>query len=302
MSRQSAVLIVAALVWLAPPAQALAQPLFTDALPREEFAARRQAVMAKIGDGVAVISGATEPPTYTAFRQNNQVFYLTGIEVPRALVMIDGRSKTTTVFLPPRNERRELSEGPVLVPGPEAQQLTGIERVVSRDAFGAMLADVRRRRQAPYVPFRPEALGAATEGLVRAHAAASFADPWDGRVSKEAAFMARIRQAHPAVELRNLNLIVDALRLIKSPREIALVREATRLACEGILAGMRAAAVGKHEYEVAAAGRPGVQGRGRAGRGVLRARGDGSERALPALSRAVIGAEGRRPRAVRLRA
>ena len=231
---------------------AAAQPLFTDALPREEFAARRQAVMAKIGDGVAVLSGATERPSYERFRQNNQVFYLTGLEVPRALVMIDGRTKTTTAFLPPRNERRERSEGPVLVPGAEAQQLTGIERVLARDAFAAMLAQAVEEGRPVYVPFRPEALGAATEGQVGAHATASFTDPWDGRVSKEAAFMARIRQAHPAVELRNLDPIVDALRLIKSPREIALVREATRLACEGILAGMRVAAPGKREYEIAA--------------------------------------------------
>ena len=235
------------------PAPATAQPLFTDAFPKEEFAARRQAVMAEIGDGVAVLSGATELPSYAPFRQNNQVFYLTGIEVPRAIVMIDGRSRTTTAFLPPRNERLERSEGPVLVPGPEAQQLSGIERVVSRDAFAAMLADVADEGRPLYVPFRPEALGAATEGQVKAHAAASFSDPWDGRVSKEVAFMSRIRNAHPAIELRNLDPIVDALRLIKSPREIALVREATRLACEGILAGMRAAAVGKREYEVAAA-------------------------------------------------
>ena len=65
--------------------------------------------------------------------------------------------------------------------------------------------------------------------------------------------MARIRQAHPALELRNLDPILDAMRLVKSPREIAAVREATRLACEGILAGMRAASVGTFEYQVAAA-------------------------------------------------
>jgi len=72
-----------------------AQPaLFTEALPKEEFAARRARVMAEIGDAIAVIQGATETAAYEKFRQSNQFFYLTGVEVPRAILTIDGRSKT----------------------------------------------------------------------------------------------------------------------------------------------------------------------------------------------------------------
>src|SRR5262245_17894427 len=99
-------------------------PLFTDAFPSEEFAARRSKVLAEIGDAVAVLQGATEYPAYVAFRQNNQFFYLTGVEVPRALVLLDGRTGTTTLFVQPRNERLEQFEGPVLVPGDEAARLT----------------------------------------------------------------------------------------------------------------------------------------------------------------------------------
>src|SRR6187551_3288699 len=108
---------------------AVAQPLFTSAFPADEFAARRTKVMAAVGDGVAVLQGATELPSYLGFRQNNHVFYLTGVEVPRAIVLIDGRSKRTTLFLAPRDERMERSEGPILVPGDEAARLTGIESV-----------------------------------------------------------------------------------------------------------------------------------------------------------------------------
>jgi hypothetical protein len=48
-----------------------ASPLFTDAMPREEFAAHRAALVARIGDGVAILQGATERPDYLAFRQSN---------------------------------------------------------------------------------------------------------------------------------------------------------------------------------------------------------------------------------------
>ena len=45
-----------------------AQPVFrgSEIFPSEEFAARRTRVMAQIGDGVAIVLGATEPPDYRA--------------------------------------------------------------------------------------------------------------------------------------------------------------------------------------------------------------------------------------------
>ena len=101
-------------------------------------------VLAAIGDGIAVLQGATEYPAYVAFRQNNQFFYLTGVEVPRAMVLLDGRTQQTTLFLPPRNERLERSEGPVLVPGDEAARLTGI---ATRTAARRVRGGVRRGRR-----------------------------------------------------------------------------------------------------------------------------------------------------------
>src|SRR6266850_2815218 len=120
---------------------ASAQPLFTDSLPKEEFAQRRARVMQQIGDGIAIIQGTTETANTLKFRQNNQFFYLTGVEVPRAILLVDGRAKQSTLFLPARNERKENTEGPVLVPGPDAVQLTGIESVRVRDDFGSALRD-----------------------------------------------------------------------------------------------------------------------------------------------------------------
>src|SRR5882672_1706498 len=86
-----------------------AQPVFTGAeiFPSEEFAARRGRVIAQIGDAVAVLQGTTERPGEQPLRQNNQFFYLTGVVEPRAIVAIDGRTKKSSLFLQPLNERRE---------------------------------------------------------------------------------------------------------------------------------------------------------------------------------------------------
>jgi Xaa-Pro aminopeptidase len=238
---------LALLVLLAAMAGTIAaqgqSPLFTDSAPPEEFAARRAKVFAAIGDGIAVLEGTTEYPAYVRFRQNDQFFYLTGVEVPRALVLLDGRTRQTALFVAPRNERLERSEGPVLVPGDEGAKVTGIDRVAARDDFEAAFKAAAAGR-AVFAPFRAESLGAATPQ------AAALNDPWDGRPSRNQQFIEKLRADVPGVNVRDLDPILDSLRLIKSPREIALIREATRLAGLGLMEGIRSARPGMREFEV----------------------------------------------------
>ena len=224
-------------------------PLFTDSAPPAEFAARRAKVFAAIGDGIAVLEGSAEYPAYVRFRQNDQFFYLTGVEVPRALVLLDGRTKQTALFVAPRNERLERSEGPVLVPGDEAAKVTGIDRVAALDDFEAALKTAAAGR-AVYAPFRAESLGAATPQAAAMNAQATLSDPWDGRPSRNQRFVEKLKAAVPGADVRDLDPILDGLRLIKSPREIALIREATRLAGLGLMEGIRNARPGMREYEV----------------------------------------------------
>ena len=67
------------------------QPVFTRIFPPEEFAARRAIVMAKIGNGVAILQGTTERPGEQPLRQSNQFYYLSGVVEPRAILVIDGK-------------------------------------------------------------------------------------------------------------------------------------------------------------------------------------------------------------------
>lgn len=232
-----------------------AQPVFTGAeiFPAGEFAARRARVMEKIGDAVAILQGTTERPGEQALRQNNQFFYLTGVVEPRAIVTIDGRTKKTTLYLLPKNERRESRMlGPALSPGPDAAAATGIDQVLPRDGFARAVADLARDGRAIYTPFRPEVLGEASSSDPAALWRATKADPWDGRISREEQFVQRLEAAAPQAAIKDLDPIVDALRTIKSPREIAVIREATRLTGLGIMEAMRDAKPGMKEYELQA--------------------------------------------------
>src|SRR5205807_8870274 len=111
-----------------------------DVFPPEEYAARRARLLSKIGDGVAILQGTTERPGEQPLRQSNQFFYVCGVVEPRAILLIDGKTRRATLFLNPRNERREQSAfGPGLYPGEAAEKATGIDSVLAREQFKSAL-------------------------------------------------------------------------------------------------------------------------------------------------------------------
>jgi Xaa-Pro aminopeptidase len=103
-----------------------------------------------------------------------------------------------------------------------------------------------------YTPYRPEVLGCASASDPAALARATKNDPWDGRISREEAFIQHLKSASPQSKVEDLDPILDEMRAIKSPREIAILREATRIAGLGIIEAMRDARPGMKEYELQA--------------------------------------------------
>ena len=177
----------------------------------------------------------------------------TGVVEPRAILILDGRANRSTLFLNPRNERREnMMFGPGLYPGPTAARATGIEEVVGRDQFKTVLAAVAKEDREIYTTFRPEVLGSASSSDSAALARNTREDPWDGRVSREQAFQEKLKTAAPNSLIKDLDPILDTLRAVKSPREIAIIREATRITGLAILEAMRDCRPGMYEYELQA--------------------------------------------------
>jgi Xaa-Pro aminopeptidase len=129
---------------------------------------------------------------------------------------MDGRTQRSTLYLRPRNERLERSEGPVLVPDEPAVELTGIAEVLPREQFAQALVQLAQGPRVVYLPFRLEALGAAEQRVGNNHVAAAAADPWDGRPSREAVFIEKIRAQLPGVEIGKLDPILDELRMVKT--------------------------------------------------------------------------------------
>jgi len=231
-----------------------AQPVVRTVFPPQEYAARRAQLFDKIGDGIAIIEGTTERPGEQPFRQANQFAYLTGAAEPRAIALLDGRTRATYVFLLSEKTSDVTSKfGPgALYPGESAAQTLGVTAALPRDAFAAMLAKIGAERRIIYTPFAPEVLGSASPYDTALLAKLTRDDPWDGRESREQAFRAKIAKVAPNSEIRDLDPLIDQLRAIKSPREIAVLREATRIADDGIAAAIRAAQPGMTEYQLQA--------------------------------------------------
>jgi Xaa-Pro aminopeptidase len=235
-------------------------PPFQDDFPVEELVQRRGRVLDAIGnEAIAIVQGAPGVDGFKVFRQSNEFYYLTGLESPHAYLVLDGRTRRTTLYLTHRNEALERSTGTIwsAEDAADVKRLTGVDAVasvelLSRQSFGAML---RPPRPVLYIPFSPAEGEAQSRDELLAHQAGVAGDPWDGRPSRESHFLRLIADRFPALERRDLTPILDTLRFTKSPREIALIRKASVLAGLGLLEAMKSTRPGVFEYQVAAAAR-----------------------------------------------
>lgn len=251
---------------LLAPAAVFAQYYQTD-FSAEEFKTRHAAVFEKIGgNAVAVVQGVHQTEGFTLPRQHNTFYYLSGIETPGAYLLLDGRSKTVTIYLPARNPRLEAAEGRVL----SAEDALIVKRVSGADEVKAVIETTLqnwplpagaapggggRGQAAPaiYAEFSPaENLGQSRGELVSAEAARAN-DFWDGTTSRQKRFVELLRVRQPRAEIRDLNPILDQMRSVKSRREIAMIRRASQIAGLAVMEAMRSTEPGVSEYQLDAA-------------------------------------------------
>lgn len=228
---------------------------FQTDFPAEEFQARWAKVYEKIGpNAVALLQGAPFEGGFAFPRQTNDFYYLTGVETPHSYLLLDGRTKTATLFLPPRNRRLEQSEGRVLSADDVelAKKLIGAQVV---KANTEMQGDWLGNATVIYTPFAP-AEGAAQQRIELQNANAAIAnDPWDGRISREQHFAGLLRARYPRAQVMDLTPVVDELRSLKSPREIALIKRASQIAGYALIEAMKSTRPGLREYHLDAAAR-----------------------------------------------
>jgi Xaa-Pro aminopeptidase len=237
--------------------------------PPEEFQARWRQVFERIGDNaVAIVQGMPLTDGFIYPRQVNTFYYLCGLETTGSYLLLDGRTKTVTAYLQARNPRLEAAEGRVLSAedADQVKRLTGVTDVKPVEAmqgnnwpFGPPPAGQPPGPRTPppaiYVESAPAEGGEQSRGELLMAETARAMDFWDGAVSRQRRFVELLRVRQPRAEVRDLTPILDEMRSIKSPREIALVRRASQIAGLGMMEAIRSTQAGVTEYQLDAAAR-----------------------------------------------
>ena len=206
-------------------------------IPATEFAARREALAARIENGVLVsFGGRALVNDFGTFFQAPPFHYLTNYDEPDAAFVMVVRNKqaAATLFVTRLNARTAFYYGQRADTG-DVRKLYG----VNGRPFSALAALVDSLAGAG-LPFYTiadveDADFAGADTLTR------------GRL-----FMKSFATAHPKVALRDAEPLVAELRAKKSAAEIALLKRAAEISSEGHRAAMLAANP-SHEYELRAA-------------------------------------------------
>jgi Xaa-Pro aminopeptidase len=218
----------------------------------DDFAKRRAKLMEQIGDGVAIMQGAELPEAFIKFRQDNNFYYLTGVEMPGAVLIIDGKAKTSWLFVPDKIPG-DIKEEARIVPGAASASLYKMDRVGSITAFTATLNYYASLHQPFYLVSSPEETAEVTRDRGEALRLSRMNDPWDERIPKEVNFIHKIKERYPLVAVKDLTPVLDMMRWVKDEKEIKVIRECGRIGALGFDEAMRVTRPGIYEYQVVAA-------------------------------------------------
>ncbi len=210
-----------------------------DSLEVEALKRRRAALLESLEPGIAFVRSAdpremSDHPQDSDFRQDNDFYYLTGLETPGSwLVMFRSAtgSDKIALYVPEPNAREEMWTGRRVGTSEEVSKQTGVERVRPASEFDAEIVSQLRQPHGPsdfervYIPFD---------------------DP-----SRE------VRQlAEAAMEARrsiaDVGKALAELRVVKDSAEIARLRRAIDITAAAQQEAMRAAEPGMYEYELEA--------------------------------------------------
>lgn len=217
-----------------------------------EYAARRSLLMTQIGDGAAIFLGAQTPPTDVAFRQGHDFFYMTGVEIPDAVLVVDGMRKESVLFFTMDESTADGFAIPLdLVRAPA--NYTGIERALPAEQFSGYLAGLVNRNRPLYTMFKPEEVGPENSNEKFNELQRSMTlNMWDGRLTRELQFVKQLRERFPQADVRDSSPLVWNLRKFKSPAELAIMREVARIGVKGHNALIQSTRPGVAEKALAA--------------------------------------------------
>ncbi len=172
---------------------------------------------------------------YAPFQASRNFFYLTGLRREQMILMMDnsGEEPETTLFIEKADPHAERWRGKK-VTKEEAEKISGITKISFLEDFEDSVSRTLSRRDVETFYF----------DLYREQ----MSDMMDYNMLRAEEF----HKKYPAVALKNLHPVLAALRMQKSPDEIAQIRQAIAVTDEGLKNVMRRLKPGSREYEAQA--------------------------------------------------
>jgi Xaa-Pro aminopeptidase len=218
---------------------------------RTEFAARRTRLLERIGNGVAVVFAAPEHREPVAFRQAPDFWYLTGIDEPAAVLVLIGRTKESRVYARALPDWKSFAEGPGIRERSGSAATYGID-IRPLEQIGDSLPALLRAADTLWIPLQPQDELQYGRGEIMQEEALERSHPLlGGAPSPMRRAVERVR-AIASSPTNDLSRVLDRMRWIKSPYEIARMREAGRIGADAVAKAIEGTRPGQFEYELEA--------------------------------------------------
>jgi len=188
----------------------------TPGVSAREYSARRQRLMSMLPDESVVIVAAKEESWMAhdipfLYRQDPDFFYLTGLLEPDSLLILQGKGADMTLLVRPRDKSREIWDGP----------RAGLEG--ASQLFGAHTVG----------DFRKDAASTLSEAIAYAAAkgAKVFVDlsKMPRKLQLDEATREYLNRLRLPKRLGNPHDYIERMRVVKSPAEIQLMRNAAEV-------------------------------------------------------------------------
>jgi len=228
---------------------------FQDLGGAQEFARRRHALAEQARSGLIVLFARNAMPEAAHYREDNDFFYFTGIQDPGAVLLMDLGKNETTIFEPQMSPRMAQVYGPNLLAMSETARrqfgamevlpLNMLDVTLSR-AFGSgQDVDVWAR-----LGFPDKSDGARPEtGLDNAM---QYIHPYGATRPADLEAVRLLRERYPMAHFRDVTPLIDSLRNLKTPQEIAVLRRNGKLSASGHLRAIAHAHPGMWQYQIEA--------------------------------------------------
>ena len=204
-----------------------------------EFKARRQSLMASMGEGIAIIPTAPEAirnrDSHYPYRFDSYFYYLTGFKEPESVVvLVAGDNPKSILFCRDKDVEREIWDG-FRYGAEAAKEQFGFDEAYSINELDTVVLKLLANQPKLYFSLGESAV-------------------WDARVT---AWMTGLRtQARSGVSvpdsISDIRKLVDEMRLYKSLFEQAIMRQSANIAAAAHNRAMQFSKPNLMEYEVEA--------------------------------------------------